>query len=73
MLLGSAIRPLFAEPVTFTLGHPDYLDLSIRCTTQPSFVSSATSQAEVAAAIGEEAKNDCYLDTVNDHSCGFSP
>jgi len=38
--------------------HSAYFDLSVRCTTQPSFISSAASQAEVAAAAGEEAKDD---------------
>ena len=33
-----------------------YFDLSVRCTTQPAFISSAASQAGVAAAAGEEAK-----------------
>jgi len=41
--------------------------LSIICTTQPSFISSATSQAGVAAAAGEEARDDHFLETVSDH------
>ena len=42
----------------FTLGRPAYFDLSVRCTTQPSFISAAASKAGVAAAAGEEAKDD---------------
>jgi len=34
----------------FTLDCPAYFYLSVRCTTQPSFITSAASQAGVAAA-----------------------
>ena len=49
------------------LGRPTYFDLSVRCTTQPSYISSAASKAGVAAAAaaGEEAKDDHYLEMVN--------
>ena len=57
----------------FTLGHPAYFDLSVRCTTQPSFISAAASKAGVAAAAGEEAKDDHYLETVNNHGGEFFP
>ena len=57
----------------FVLGRPAYFDLSVRCTTQPSFISSAASQAGVAAAASEEAKDDCYLFSVNDHGGYFIP
>jgi len=46
---------------------------SVRCTTQPSFISSAASQAEIAAAAGEEAKDDYHLETVSDHGGEFIP
>jgi len=57
----------------FTLCRPAYFDLSVRCTTQPYFVSSAASQAGVAAAANEEAKDDHYLETVSDHGGEFIP
>ena len=47
------------------LGCPAYFDLSVRCTTQSAFISSAASQDGVAAAASEEAKNNQYLDIVN--------
>ena len=56
----------------FTLGRPAYFDLSVRCTTQPSFISAAASKAGVAAS-GEEAKDDHYLETVNNHGGEFFP
>ena len=52
---------------------PAYFDLSVRCTTEPSFISSAASQAGVAAAVSEEAKDDHYLETVSDHGGEFIP
>jgi len=55
----------------FTLDRPAYFDLSVRCTTQPSYISSATSKAGVTAAAGEEAKDNHYLETVNDHGGDF--
>jgi len=54
-------RPGDIYPPHFALDYPAYFDLSVRCTTQHSFISSAVSQAGVAAAAGEEAKDDCYL------------
>ena len=41
----------------FHLGRPDYFDLSVRSTTQSAVISSASSQAGVAAAVGEIAKD----------------
>jgi len=55
----------------FTLGCPAYFDLSVRCTTQPSFISSTASQAGVAAASSEEAKDNHYLEIVSDHGGEF--
>ena len=40
----------------FHLGRPAYFDLSVRSTTQSAVMSSASSQAVVAAAVGEVAK-----------------
>ena len=57
----------------FALGHPAYFDFSVRCTTQPSFISSAASQAGVSAADSEEAKDGRFLISVNDHSGDFIP
>ena len=41
----------------FHLGRPAYFDLSVRSTTQSAAISSASSQAGVAAAVGEIAKD----------------
>ena len=41
----------------FRLHYSAYVDFSIRCTTQSTVISSAASQAGVAAAAGEEAKD----------------
>ena len=57
----------------FSLGCPAYFDLSVRCTTQPAFISSAASQAGVAAAAGEEAKDNRYLDSVTNDGGDFIP
>ena len=54
----------------FSLGCPAYFDLFVRCTTQSSFISSAASQAGVAA-VGEEAKDNHYLETVNNYGSDF--
>ena len=59
----------------FSLGRPAYFDLSVRCTTQPAFISSAASQAGVAAAAAaasEEAKDNHYLDSVTNDGGDFS-
>ena len=45
---------------------PAYFDLSVRSTTQSAVISSASSQAGVAAAVGEIAKDTQYQDVVND-------
>ena len=55
------------------MGRPAYFDLSVRCTTQPVFISSAASQAGVAAAAGEEAKDNRYLDSVTTDGGDFIP
>jgi len=41
----------------FNLGHPAYFDLSVRSTPQSAVISSVSSQAGVAAAVGEVAKD----------------
>jgi len=51
----------------------NYFGLSVRCTTLPSFISSAASQAGVVAAAGEEAKDNRCLETVSDHCGEFIP
>ena len=45
----------------FQHGWPAYFDVSIRSTTQPSFISSSAFFAEVAAAAGEIAKDEKHL------------
>ena len=54
----------------FHLGRPAYFDLSVRSTTQSAVISSASSQAGVAAAVGEIAKDTQYQDIVNDNGGG---
>ena len=54
----------------FSLGRPSYFDLSVRYTTQSSFIFSAISQAGVAGG-GEEAKDNHYLETVNNYGGDF--
>ena len=58
--------------LNFHLGHPAYLDLSVRCTTQSAVISSSASQAGVAAA-GEGAKDNQYLDSVSKSGGDFIP
>jgi len=48
----------------FQCGCPAYFDLSVRNTTQPSYISSASSCAGVAAAAGELAKDQRHQDAV---------
>ena len=57
----------------FHLGRPAYFDLSVRSTTQSAVISSASSQAGVAAAVGEIAKDNQYQDIVNDNGGDFIP
>jgi len=45
----------------------------VRCTTQSAVISSAASQAGVAAAAGEEAKDNQYFDIVNQSGGDFIP
>ena len=52
---------------------PAYFDLSVRSTTQSAVISSASSQAGVAAAVGEIAKDNQYQDIVNDNGGDFIP
>ena len=54
----------------FHLGHPAYFDLSVRSTTQSAVISS---QAGVAAAVGEIAKDNQYQGIVNDNGGDFIP
>jgi len=57
----------------FNFGHPAYFDLSVRNTTQSAMISSASSQAGVAAAAGEVAKDNHYQDIVSDDGGEFIP
>ena len=57
----------------FSLGRPVYFHLSVRCTTQPAFISSAASQAGVAATAGEKAKDNRYLEFVTNDGGDFIP
>ena len=57
----------------FHLGRPAYFDLFVRSTTQSAVISSASSQAGVAAAVGEIAKDTQYQDIVNDNGGDFIP
>ena len=41
-----------------------FFDISVRCTTQPSFISSSASCAGMAAATGEVAKDEKHLAAV---------
>ena len=49
----------------FHLGCPAYFDLSVRCTTQSAIISSAASQAGVAATCDEESKDSHYFSKAN--------
>ena len=57
----------------FHCGHAAYFDLSVRSTTQPSYISSASSCAGVAAAAGELAKDQRHQDAVEEAGCDFIP
>ena len=48
----------------FSLGCLVYFDFSVRCTTQPAFISSAASQAGVAAAAGQVDYRKAEFDNV---------
>ena len=76
LLLRLLIRPGDIYHPDFHLGRPAYFDLSVRSTTQSAVISSASSQAWVAAAVGKIAKDTQYQDTqyqdtVNDNGGDF--
>jgi len=48
----------------------EQLNLSVRYT---AFISSAATQAGVAAAASKEANDTCNLDSVTNDSCDFIP
>ena len=58
---GDGLRPSNVFRPDFQHGRPAYFDVSICCTTQPSFISSCASCAGVAAAAGEVAKDEKHL------------
>jgi len=56
---------------------PAFFDISVRSTTQPSYISSASTCAGVAAAAGELAKDLAkdlrHQDAVEEAGCNFFP
>ena len=64
---------IYHPTADISLGCPAYFDLTVRCTAQPAFISSAASQAGVAAAAGEEAKDNRYLESVTNDGGDFIP
>ena len=52
---------------------PSFFNLSIHSTTQPSYISSTSSCAGVAAAAGELAKDLRHQDAVEEIRCDFIP
>ena len=67
------LRPGDVFHPDFQHGRPAYFDVSIHCTTQPAFISSCASCAEVAAAAGEVAKDDKHLAAVEKVGSDFVP
>ena len=65
MMMGCALAMFFIL-TNFQHGRPAYFDVSIRCTTQPTFISSCASCAGVAAAAGEVAKDKKHLAAVEE-------
>jgi len=53
----------------FQYGHPAYFNLLVRSITQPSYISSSSSCAGVAAAAGELAKDHRHQDVVEEVGC----
>ena len=67
------LRPGDVFHPDFQHGRPAYFDVSIRCTTQPAFISSCASCAGVAAAAGEVAKDEKHLAAVEKVGSDFIP
>ena len=68
------LRPGNVFHPDFQHGRPAYFDVSIRCTTQPAFISSCASCAGVAAAAaGEVAKDEKHLAAVEKVGSDFIP
>ena len=70
------LRPGDVFHPDFQHGRPAYFDVSIRCTTQPAFISSCDSCAGVAAAAaaaGEVAKDKKHLAAVEKVGSDFIP
>jgi len=57
----------------FQFGRPAYFDVSVRSTTQSSYISSSSCCAGVAAAAGEVAKDLKHQDLVEEAGCDFVP
>jgi len=67
-MVGNVLEFFFCSD--FQHGHTAYFDISIRSTTQPSFISSF---AGVAAAAGEVAKDEKHLAAVEKVGSDFMP
>ena len=57
----------------FQYVRPAFFDLSVCSSTQPSYISSASTCAGVAAAAGELAKDLRHQDAVEETGCEFIP
>jgi len=66
-------RPGDVYHPNFQYGRPAFFDISVRSTTQPSYISSASTCAGVAAAAGELAKDLRHQVAVEETGCDFIP
>jgi len=57
----------------FQCGRPAFFDLSVCSTTQPSFISFASTCSGVAAAAGKLVKDIRNQDAVEETGCDFIP
>ena len=57
------------EHPDFQCGHPAYFDLAVHSTIQPSYISSTSSCAGVAAAAGDLAKDFKHQNAVEEGGC----
>jgi len=72
-LYDDGLRPGDIFHPDYRHGHLAYFDISVRSTTQPSFISSSASCAGVAAAAGEVAKDKKHLAAVENMGSDFIP
>jgi len=68
--ISSWIQPALPN---FQDGHSAFFDISVRSTTQPTFISSSASCAGVAAVAGEVSKGKKYLAAVEKFGSDFIP